>query len=146
MEIYYDYCRELACHWNWRTEFSWGPHRLFGSRHTLWQTWYIYERDKHDLLTATHYKFEWIQGVPWYLQRFRWFLPSFARLAEPLSCKLEIETFPLWKSELEIQILALKTLQHLQHRLLSPPILALPRLNGHCTLDTDACDKRIGCI
>lgn len=38
---------------------------------------------------------------------------------------------------------ALETLRHL---MVSPPIVALPKMTGRYMLDTDACDKQIGWV
>jgi hypothetical protein len=39
----------------------------------------------------------------------------------------------------------LAAFEKLRENLLNPPILALPRVEGTLTLDTDACDEQIGC-
>ena len=74
---------------------------------------------------------------------FRRFVPNFARIAAPLNRKLrkgEPTVFgPLNEEEMG-------ALEELKKRLIEPPILTLPRRDGRYTVDTDACDKQVGCV
>lgn len=38
-----------------------------------------------------------------------------------------------------------KTVEAMKEKLTTPPVLALPQLNGQYTIDTDACDTQVGC-
>lgn len=79
-----------------------------------------------------------MQVILWSLQSIKRF-PRFARIAAPLSCKLEKdEPFQLGRLN-ETGIEALETLHY---RLPSRSILSLTRWNIICVLDTDACDKQ----
>lgn len=40
----------------------------------------------------------------------------------------------------------LAAINAMKDALLSPPVLAIPIFIAHMTLDTDACDKRVGCV
>ena len=72
---------------------------------------------------------------------FRRFVPNFARIATPLNRKLEkgqpfnfeVLTDPEYAA-----------FEELKRRLVSPPILALPKRDGQYKLDTDACDTQVG--
>lgn len=38
------------------------------------------------------------------------------------------------------------TMKKLQIKLISPSVLELPRFTGRYTVDTDACDRKVGCV
>ena len=73
---------------------------------------------------------------------YRRFVPNFARIAAPLNRMLkkgEPKDIDTLLPEQADAFEALKT------ALLNPPILALPRREGHFTLDTDASEHQVGC-
>ena len=73
---------------------------------------------------------------------YRRFIPNFARVAAPLNSLLRKgEAFRL-PSPNEEQTEAFETLRS---SLISPPILRLPQEGQEFSVDTDACDKQIGC-
>lgn len=74
---------------------------------------------------------------------FRRFIPNFARVAAPLTAKLEKDHPQRFPSLSPTEENAFESLKQL---LISPPVLALPRADGHYTLDTDACDVQVGCV
>ena len=74
---------------------------------------------------------------------FRRFVPNFARVAAPLNLMLQ-KGQPDKFDELTDEQKA--AFNELKERLISPPILALPQPHGHYVLDTDACDKQVGCV
>lgn len=74
---------------------------------------------------------------------FTWFVPIFARIADPFNKKLRKEEPTTFETLEETERLAFRALQE---KLTSPPVLALPRFQGRYIIDTDACDKQIGCI
>lgn len=75
---------------------------------------------------------------------FRRFVPNFARIFTPLNRKLEkgqpcnFETFTLTDAEPA-------AFEELKRRLVSPPILVLPKRDRKCNMDKDACDSQVGC-
>ena len=74
---------------------------------------------------------------------YRRFVPNFSRIASPLTAKLEKgkdATFPTLTEEEENAFLTLKK------KLASPPELALPQSGRTYIVDTDACDKQVGCV
>jgi len=74
---------------------------------------------------------------------FRRFVPNFARIAAPLNAKLRkgepVSFGPFNDKEQE-------AFDTLKMRLISPPVIALPRGTGKYTVDTDACDRQVGCV
>lgn len=74
---------------------------------------------------------------------FRRLLRSFARVATPLNKKLREGKLPTFDGLSSEEIAALE-MQKL--KLLEPTVLALLRLQGHYTVETDACQKRVSCI
>jgi RNase H-like domain found in reverse transcriptase len=73
---------------------------------------------------------------------YRRFIKGFAKIAAPLNILLRKgETSQLSPLSPE-QVFAFDTLRA---SLLHPPILALPRIEGAFTLDTDASDNQLGC-
>ena len=73
---------------------------------------------------------------------FRRFVPNFARISTSLNRKLE-KGQPSRFGDLTDE--ELKAFRELKRRLTSPLILALPKRDGYCKLDTDACDHQVGC-
>ena len=73
---------------------------------------------------------------------YRRFVARFAAIAAPLTALLRKETPFNLPPFTEDQKRAFDTLRE---RLLSPPILALPRAEGHYFLDTDASATQLGC-
>lgn len=73
----------------------------------------------------------------------RRFVPNFAQIAALLNKKLRKNQLIHFESLNKSEIDALKMSKH---NLLSLPILALSTPTGYYTLDTDACDKLIGCV
>ena len=74
---------------------------------------------------------------------FRRFVPNFSRIAAPLNKKLkkgEPQHFDHLTDE------ELSAMKDLQDKLITPPVLALPRPNGRITIDTDACAYQVGCV
>ncbi len=74
---------------------------------------------------------------------YRRFVPNFACIAAPLNA--------LWKKGMPTHIDTLlppaaDAFAEFKNALLNPPILALPRREGHFTLDTDASDAQLGCF
>jgi len=74
---------------------------------------------------------------------FRRFVPNFARVSAPLNDKLRKGEPARFAGLTDEETTAFDRLKDL---LTSPPILALPRADGHFTLDTDACDRQVGCV
>jgi transposase InsO family protein len=73
---------------------------------------------------------------------YRRFVARFAAIAAPLTALLRKETpFQLPPLSEEQR----KAFETLRERLLSPPVLALPRAEGHYFLDTDASATQLGC-
>jgi len=74
---------------------------------------------------------------------YRRFVPNFARIAAPLNERLKkgqpTEFGPLSEEEQA-------AFKELRARLITPPILALPRSGLPMTVETDACDKQVGCV
>lgn len=70
-------------------------------------------------------------------------MPNFEKMASaPLKtlCKPQARNpGPLTKEELN-------TLKTLKRELVSPPVLTLPKRKGQYTLDTDPCDRHVGCV
>lgn len=74
---------------------------------------------------------------------FRRFVPNFARISAPLNEKLrkgELTSFETLTEEEQ------STMKELQERLITTPVLDLPRTNGNYAVDTEACDRQIGCV
>ena len=73
---------------------------------------------------------------------YRRFVPNFARIASPLNAKTSkkqpYHIGSLFDEEFE-------SFRELNRLLMDPSILGLPRLGYRFTLDTDACDKQVGC-
>ena len=71
----------------------------------------------------------------------RRFVKDFGRIAAPLNAMLKKDrptTFDdITDNEREVFL-------ELKKRLVSPPVLALPRPNGRYVLDTDACEYQVG--
>jgi hypothetical protein len=70
------------------------------------------------------------------------FVPRFSTLAAPMNallCKCMPPLLGLLSSE------AIGVFNTLRDRLLSPPVLALPRTDGRIWLDTDVSDGQLGC-
>ena len=74
---------------------------------------------------------------------YRRFVKDFAKIAAPLNDKLRkgepARFHTLNQAESD-------AFAELKERLTSPPVLALPRRDGHLTLDTDACARQLGCV
>ena len=74
---------------------------------------------------------------------YRRFVASFARVAAPLTAKLQKDRpfnfGPLNKEETEAY-------ERLRDSMISPPVLALPTAGKPYVLDTDACDYQVGCV
>jgi hypothetical protein len=73
---------------------------------------------------------------------YRRFVRGFAKIAEPLNLLLRKGETPQLGPLSSKQVTAFDTLRD---ALLNPPILALPRIEGAFTLDTDASDHQLGC-
>jgi RNase H-like domain found in reverse transcriptase len=73
---------------------------------------------------------------------YRRFVAGFAKIASPLNALIRKGESPRL-GELSSEQLA--AFEKLRDNLLNPPFLALPRVEGRFTLDTDACDEQIGC-
>ena len=73
---------------------------------------------------------------------YRRFVPNFARVAAPLNQKLK-KGEPFQFDSLNDE--EYKAFADLKVRLISPPVLALPRHGLRYTLDTDACAHQVGC-
>ena len=72
---------------------------------------------------------------------YRRFIPNFARIANPLNRKLhngQPVSFEILTDE------EYDAFEELKGKLISPPILALPRPGYKYTIDTDACDTQVG--
>lgn len=70
------------------------------------------------------------------------FVSSFARVAGPLNR-------PLRKGEptrIKLNDDKRRKVDNLEWKLTSPPVLALPRLEGQCMVETDAWDEQVGCV
>ena len=74
---------------------------------------------------------------------YRRFILNFAKTARPLTRKLEkdqtVRFGPLNDEEQ-------KAFETLRDSMVSPPVLALPRLGRRYVLDTDASDHQVGCV
>ena len=69
------------------------------------------------------------------------FVPNFARIASPFNAKTSK------KQPYHIGVLSdeeSESFRELKRLLMNPPILCLPRLGYTYTLNTDACDKKVG--
>jgi RNase H-like domain found in reverse transcriptase len=73
---------------------------------------------------------------------YRIFVPHFSAIAAPLNALLSKGTPPTLGS---LSPAAIEAFNSLRERLLSPPILALPRAVGKLYLDTDASNGQLGC-
>jgi hypothetical protein len=73
---------------------------------------------------------------------YRRFVPGFAKVAAPLNALLRKGESPQLG---ELTATQLQAFESLRDRLLSPPILALPKAEGQFILDTDASAEQIGC-
>ena len=74
---------------------------------------------------------------------YRRFVPNFARIAHPLNAMLkkgEPKSFETLRPDAEDAFKALK------RALTTTPVLALPRADAHSRLETDACDRQVGCV
>lgn len=74
---------------------------------------------------------------------FRRLIPHFARIAVPLFRKLRKGQARVYT---KISDQELDSLESLMEKLISPPVLALPRLQGPYMANTDDCVQRIGCV
>ena len=73
---------------------------------------------------------------------YRRFVPRFSAIAAPLNALLAKGTPPQLGP---LPSAAITAFNLLRERLLSPPVLALPRAEGALWLDTDASDGQLGC-
>lgn len=73
---------------------------------------------------------------------YRRLVPSFVRLASPLKKKPRKEAPRQFKLSNTLR----GTMDVLKKELITQPVLALPQLNGHYTIDTDACDSQVACV
>jgi RNase H-like domain found in reverse transcriptase/Integrase zinc binding domain len=73
---------------------------------------------------------------------YRRFVPRFAALAAPINIYITKGNQPVLGKLSEA---ARKAFEALRQKLLSPPVLALPRRDGHLWLDKDAFDDQLGC-
>jgi hypothetical protein len=73
---------------------------------------------------------------------YRRFVPQFSALAAPLNSLLCKGMSPILRSLSPAEINAFN---NLRDKLLSPPVLALPRAEGQMWLDTNASDAQLGC-
>lgn len=64
-------------------------------------------------------------------------------LLPPLDKKLRKSQLQIFYGLCDEEITAL---ERGKVKLIEPPILALPRLQGECIADADACDKQIACV
>lgn len=74
---------------------------------------------------------------------FRWFVSNFARPAAFLHKKLRKDrpkTFCRQNGKERATVVPLKV------AFISLPVVALPRTNGRCTIDTDGRNKEMGCV
>jgi RNase H-like domain found in reverse transcriptase len=74
---------------------------------------------------------------------YRRFVPGFAKIASPLNALLRKGESPQLGPFDKNQLEACRTLKE---KIISPPILLLPRAQGQYTLDTDASQDQIGCF
>jgi Reverse transcriptase (RNA-dependent DNA polymerase) len=74
---------------------------------------------------------------------YRSFVPRFAALDAPLNIYLTKGNPPVLGKLSEA---ARQAFEALRQKFLSPPVLALPRRDGHLWLDTDASDAQLGCF
>lgn len=74
---------------------------------------------------------------------FRRFVKDFTKIASPLNVKLRKgqpdKLDKLSKEEMEV-------FEILKTKLALPHVLALPRCYGNMFVDTDACDRQVGCV
>lgn len=119
------------------------PNRLLGSIIPAWQTWDIDKSDRCSSRTKKPYNRDWNRVIVGLCSAFRRLVPNFACKAARLSGKLEKDELFRFETLNENEMEVLKTLQHW---LLSPPVLLVPTLNVIYMLDTDTCDKHLGCI
>jgi RNase H-like domain found in reverse transcriptase len=73
---------------------------------------------------------------------YRRFVKGFAKIAAPLNILLRKGETPQLSPLSPEQVFAFDTLRA---SLVHPPILALPRIEGAYTVDTDASDRQLGC-
>lgn len=73
----------------------------------------------------------------------RRFVLNFARLAAPSNDKLRKDQPKTFGSLNEKER---ESMNSLKYALISPPVLALPNVAEHMTLDTDACNVQVGCV
>lgn len=70
-------------------------------------------------------------------------MPNFYRIAAPLNKKL-LKDPPFTFGDLtETEVQAMRTLQE---KLISPPFLTLLKRTGKYIVDTDGCEKQVGCV
>lgn len=72
----------------------------------------------------------------------RQFVPNFSQMTALLNKRLkrgEQTTFELKDEERQ-------TVEYMKEKLTTPAVLALPRSEGQLLIDTDACDKQVGCV
>ena len=70
-------------------------------------------------------------------------MKNFSRISKPLNVKLMKDKPQQWGDLNEEETKAFETLKE---RLIEPPVLALPKLQGRYTIDTDACNTQVGCV
>lgn len=74
---------------------------------------------------------------------YRRFVKNFARIAAPLNKKLHKDKPKYFGPLDEEELQAFATLRNC---LLSPPILALPKMGKPYIVETDACNEQVGCV
>lgn len=74
---------------------------------------------------------------------FRRFVPNFSRIAAPLNKNVAKGQPATFDGLDETEQAAYETLKK---ALIRPPVLALPQLDGHYIIYTDACDEQVGCV
>jgi RNase H-like domain found in reverse transcriptase/Reverse transcriptase (RNA-dependent DNA polymerase)/Integrase zinc binding domain/Integrase core domain/Chromo (CHRromatin Organisation MOdifier) domain len=72
---------------------------------------------------------------------YRRFIPSYAKVAAPLTRMLRGDL----PEPYNLNELQREAFEKLKQSIISPPVLALPRLTGELVLDTDSSDEQLGC-
>lgn len=74
---------------------------------------------------------------------FRRLIPKFARIAAPLNRKLRKDEATKFDHLTEEER---KNFETLKSKLIEPSLLALTRVKGRYTFDTDACNEQVLCV
>lgn len=140
--LYWDYCWEVAHHWNWR-EIS--PSRLCppsGSRNPAWETSNIDKSFWCDTWTTTPHERDWTRGVPSPMQCISMVCTEVYTHCHTVELQVRNDQAfyfgRLTQTEIEV-------LEALPHWPLAPVIQTLPKRSGNYLLRAGPYYKLFGC-